>query len=139
MKKLLIVLVAVMAFGFIGSQALACVWDGYWGGPMGGAGGYSSNANPGRSYQKFQNDTAKLRGELAAKQGEYNALMTQPNPDPKRAGKLSREILELHDQLKAKAQAYDLPAPGYRGNYHRPPAGHYNGYCGGLGGRGCCW
>ena len=63
--------------------------------------------------------------------------MTQPNPDPKRAGKLSQEIVELHDQLKAKAQAYDLPVPGYRGNYHRPPAGHYNGYCGGLGGRGC--
>ncbi len=138
MKKLLVVLVAVMALGFIGSQALACMWDGYWGGPMGGSwgGGYYSNVNPGGSHQKFLNDTASLRGELAAKQGEYNALMTQPNPDTKRAGKLSREIAELHDQLKAKAQTYDLAAPTPRGNYYNPPNAHY-GYCGGWGGRGC--
>ena len=137
MKKLLIVLVSVAAFGLIASQALACMWDGYWGGPMGGSwgSGYYSNVNPGGSHQKFLDDTAKIRGELAAKQGEYNALMTQPNPDPKRAGKLSREIAELHDQLKAKAQAYDLPVPRNRGAYHSPPAGHYYGYCGGWG----CW
>ena len=134
MKKLLIVLVAVMTFGFIGSQALACMWDGYWGGPMGGTwGGYATGVNPGGSHQKFLNDTASLRGELAAKQGEYNALMAQSNPDPKRAGKLSQEIAGLHDQLKARAQSNDLAAPG---GYSAPPMG-YSGYGRGYGDWGC--
>ena len=135
MKKLLIVLVSVAAFGFIGSQALACMWDGYWGGPMGGSWGcgYYSNVNPGGSHQKFLNDTSKIRGELAAKQGEYNALMAQPNPDPKRAGKLSQEIAALHDQLKATAQTYDLSTPR---TYSAPPMG-YSGYGRGYNGWGC--
>jgi zinc resistance-associated protein len=132
MRKLLIVMVVLVAVGFIGSQALACLWDGYWGGPMRGSwGGYYSN--PGGSHQEFLNDTAPLRQELAAKQGEYNALMAQPNPDPKRVGQLSQEIAHIHDRLQAKAQASGLPRPG---SYGAPMGGY--GYGPGHGGW-ACW
>lgn len=131
MKKVLIVLVTLVSLGFIASQSLACWWDGYWGGPTGGAwGGYAPGINPGGAYQNFLNDTAKLRQELAGKQAEYNALMAQPNPDPKRAGELSKEIAGIHDQLQAKAQASGLPGPGsygaQRGGYRYGPG--YSGW-----------
>ena len=144
MKKILIVLVTVVSLGLIGSQALACYWDGYYGGPMGGPmmggpmmggpmmGGYNTGGMPGGSYQSFLNDTAKLRQEFAAKRGEYDALMAQANPDPQKAGQLSQEIAGLHDQLQAKAQGYGTAAPGPYG----APRGGY-GYGGGYGGWNC--
>ena len=143
MKKLLIVLVTVVSVGLSGSVALACYWDGYWGEPMRGPmmggpmmGGYYSGMNQGGTYQNFLNDTVALRQELAAKQGEYNALMTQPNPDPKRAGELSREMVGIHDRLQAKAQASGLPAPGA---YGAPMGGGYgHGYGRGYSGW-ACW
>jgi len=116
MKKTILVIAAVAFISLIGTQAFACYWNGYWGGPMGGpvAGYYGGN------YQGFSDDTVQLRQDLAAKQGEYNALMAKSNPDPKRAADLSRQITSLHDQLRSKAQAYNLPAPG---------AGYGYGWC----------
>lgn len=116
MKKIILI-GAVTALAFIaltGTQALACYWDWYWGGPMGGPiAGFN-----GDTYQRFYDETAKLRQELAAKQGEYNALLAAPNPDSTRASKLSREITVLQDQLRSKARVYNLPAPnsGYYGH-----------------------
>ncbi|MCD6272247.1 MAG: hypothetical protein J7K30_05240 [Deltaproteobacteria bacterium] len=121
MKKTILVIAAAFIV-LIGTQAFACYWDGYWGGPMGGpmAGVY------GDQYQGFYDKTAQLRQDLAAKQGEYNALLATSNPDSKRAAELSREISVLHDQLRTQARSYNLPAPNTR---------HY----GRMGGSGCCW
>jgi zinc resistance-associated protein len=134
MKKLLIVMVAVVSLSFVASQALACMWDGYWGGPMGSTyGGYTQGVYPGGNYQNFLNDTAKIRQDLAAKQGEYSALMAQPNPDPKRASQLSQEMAGIHDRLQAKAQASGLPG---RGSYGAPMGSYGHG----PGSRGwACW
>ena len=138
MRKFSIVLVMVVALGFVTSQALACYWDGYYGGPMGGPaygprGGYAPGAAPSGAYQNFLNDTAKLRQDLAAKQGEYNAMMAQSNPDPKKIGQLSQEMAGLHDQLHTKAQgsgiAGSMPYGGQMG-----PGPYGSGY-GGLN----CW
>jgi len=132
MKKLIITfvaLVSISALGFVGSQVWACWWGGYHGSSTEG---YYPNTNPGSTYQDFLNDTAKLRQELAAKQGEYNALMAQPNPDPKKAAQLSQEIARIHDQLQTKAQAYGLNMPTPRGNYYNAPMAPY-----GYGGWGC--
>jgi len=108
MKKSLLILVAVVSMVLISSLAWACYWDGYGGGPMGDPmGGYSGGASQG-----FYDNTAQTRQDLAAKQGEYAALMAQSNPDPKKAAGLSRQIASLHDQLRSKSQAYNLPAPG---------------------------
>ena len=135
MKKLFIILIVTTVFGFIASQAFACYWDGYWGGPTNGR--YSQDVEQSEAYQKFLSKTAKLREELSAKQGEYNALMNQDNPDPKRVGKLSQEITELHNQLRAKAKAHNLPTLENRGNYHGQHRGHNNDYCMNWNRRGC--
>jgi zinc resistance-associated protein len=133
MRKMVVALAVLVALGLVASPVLACWGDGYWGGPMGGpGGGYYPNANPGGSYKSFLNDTTKLRQDLAAKQGEYSALMARPNPDPKRAAKLSQEIFGIQDQLRAKAQNYDSSGwgRGPRGNYHGMHMGPYaGGYC----------
>ena len=121
MRKLLVLLLAVVSLSLVGSTVWACPWDGYyWGygrGPMEWTwGGYGSAVNPAGSYQDFLKDTVAIRKELAANLGEYSALMAQPNPDPKRAGQLSSEIAALQEQLRAKAQAHGMhdttrPAP----------------------------
>ena len=113
MKKTIIVTAATAFIALFSTQAFACYWDGYWGGPMGGP----MVGFKGDTYQRFYDETAKLRQDLAAKQGEYNALLAAPNPDPKRAAELSREITISHDQLRSQAHAYNLPAPnnGYYG------------------------
>ena len=126
MKKTMLTLAAISLIMLIGTQAFACYWDGYWGGPMGGpmAGSYDGQ------YQGFYDNTAQLRQDLAAKQGEYNALLATSNPDPERTAELGREIAVLHDQLRAQARSYNLPAQNYAGHHGRM----------GMGGTGRgCW
>ena len=129
MKKALLVIAATALITLIGTQAFACPWGGYWGGPTGGpiAGAYSS------AYPGFYDQTQQLRQELAAKRGEYNALMAKSNPDPKRAAELSRQLASLDDQLRAKAQSFNMPALGSGYGY-----GTSGGY-GPMGGYGWCW
>jgi len=109
MRKLVIMLAVVGVLGLVANQALA--W-GPWGQggwrPMGGYCG----AYTGAAYQNSLNDTAKPRQELAVKEGEYDALMAQPNPDPKRTAQVSQEIARLQEQIQTKAQISGIPAPG---------------------------
>lgn len=118
MKKSILIIAAAASLTLLGTQAFACYWDGYWSGPMGGP---TAMVNGGNS-QEFYTKTAPLRQDLAAKQGEYNALLATANPDPQRAADLSREITILHDKLMAEAGSFNLPASQAR-NY-----GHMNGY-----------
>ena len=120
MKKSILIIAAAASLTLFGSQAFACYWDGYWGGAMGGP---TAMINSG-DHQGFYTKTAPLRQDLAAKQGEYNALMVTANPDPKRTADLSREITILHDKLMAEAGTFNLPASN-AGNYSRH---HMNGY-----------
>jgi hypothetical protein len=132
MKKVLIALVLVISIGFVGSQVLAQCWDGYWRGPMrGGWGWHQSNVSPDASYQGFLDETSNLRQELSIKQGEYNALMSQPNPDPEKAAQLSSEIAGLVTQIQAKARAYRQYLPQY-------PACPWGMHGPRYGARGCC-
>jgi len=125
MKKSILIIAAAAAITLTSTLSFACYWDGYWGGPMGGPVAMDNSGNSQGFYEK----TAKIRQDLAAKQGEYSALMATTNPDPQRAGDLSREMTVLHDQLSAEARSFNLSAPG-TGNY-----GHMNGYAM-MGG---CW
>ena len=125
MKKSILALAAIATITLTGTQVFACYWDGYWGGPMGGP---MAMVNGGNS-QGFYEKTAKIRQDLAAKQGEYGALLATTNPDPQRAADLSREITVLHDQLSVQARSFNLPAPG------TGHSGHMNGYAM-MGG---CW
>ncbi|KJR96374.1 MAG: hypothetical protein VR65_27960 [Desulfobulbaceae bacterium BRH_c16a] len=119
MKKSILIIAAAAAITLTSTLSFACYWDGYWGGPMGGP---MAMVNGGGNSQGFYEKTAKIRQDLAAKQGEYGALMATTNPDPQRAADLNREMTVLHDQLSAQAKSFNLPAPG-TGNY-----GHMNGY-----------
>ncbi|MFP3869587.1 MAG: hypothetical protein ACLFVT_01730 [Syntrophobacteria bacterium] len=125
-------LAVLVSLGLIASQVLA------WGGPYGRHGmwgadpGYSANAAPDPAYQQFLDETAGLRTDLAGKQAEYGPLMTRANPDPKTAATLAREIQELRNQLRVKAQASGLTGPGPYGRHHYRHMGP-GGY------RGCRW
>lgn len=123
MKKTMLTFAAISLITLVGTQAFACYWDDYWGGPMGGpmVGSYEGN------HQEFYDKTAQLRQDLAARQGEYNVLLATSNPDPERTADLSREIASLHDQLRAQARSYNLPARNYAG--HRGRMGGYGSGC----------
>ncbi|MCD6586520.1 MAG: hypothetical protein J7K96_12220 [Desulfobacteraceae bacterium] len=129
-KRIIMILAVMMSAGFIAGSAMACSWDGDWGGCGRGSGsGYYGNQN---SYnQSFMNDTASIREEIAAKHGEYSALMAQQNPDPKRAGQLQEEIAKLNNQIQQKAQKYNVPSRG--ANHSASP--NYHEYCNYRG----CW
>lgn len=128
-KKAMIILAAIAMFGLIAGAA--------WAGPWGGSGYYNSY---GTNNQAFAEETADLRSELAGKRGEYQALMSRDNPDPERAAQLQKEMVQLREQIRTKAQAYaDTSEYGrYNGRgyadgwgHHRGGRGHYRG--------GGCW
>lgn len=99
--------------------------------------------NPG--YQSFLNDTISMREQLAAKQGAYVALISQPKPNKKYAGKLFLEIAKLNNQIRSKATSYGLPVTGYYGGCNYSGGGIMGGgwgcnYSGGaMGGGWACW
>ncbi len=130
MRKISLVIAITLAMAFIGTQAFACYWDGYWGGygcgPMNGF--YADNS---ANYQDFYDDTAQLRQTLAEKRREYHAIMSNENPDPQMITELNQEIRELHDQLSAKARSYGLQTPP-NSNYNHGGGYHRGGY-------GCRW
>ncbi len=146
MKKLMIATITVVSLGLFSAQAMA--WGGgYCGGRGQGGGWYGGNTpeSPAKaeSYEKFMNETAQTRQQLAAKQGEYRAVMRQDNPDPQKASALSADIESLREQLRTKAGEYELNAPGSydgaRNAYCYGPKGNFgpkNPYRGGYGGRG---
>ena len=130
MKKVFVGLAILVSLGLVASQASA--WGPHYGGcdMWGARSGYDEDVNPSTAEQSFLQDTAKLRKDLAGKEAEYDALMAQPNPDPKQAGKLAQEIFEIRHQLREKAQSYGFAGRGPRGNWHGRHMGPYaGGYC----------
>jgi zinc resistance-associated protein len=112
MKKTVLILIAVAITGFSATQVLAYHGDGRGG----NCGGYMQKQNLTeeqiQARQAFMKDTAGLRQDLAAKVGEYRALMAGDNPDPKTAGKLAGEIAGLKNNLREKAVAAGVPFKG---------------------------
>ncbi|MFP3980097.1 MAG: hypothetical protein ACLFUY_01785 [Desulfobacterales bacterium] len=127
-KKALIVLALIATVGLIATAA--------WAGPRGGWGGGGSGycANMGPQNQAFMEETADLRDELAEKRGAYQALMARENPDPERASELQREMSQIREQIRAKAQNYQA----YSGNDRYGDRGH-GGHGWHAGPRGRCW
>ncbi|MDZ7831883.1 MAG: hypothetical protein U5L07_09055 [Desulfobacterales bacterium] len=130
-KKMMIAITTLIALGLIAGVAWACPQCGYHGGRgWNGNPGYNNNTAP--NSQQFNNETASLREELAAKRGEYNALMARDNPDPKRAARLQKEITRLHNQIQSKAQAYNMPhagGPSNQGASHGRNWNHNGRWC----------
>lgn len=133
MKRISIIIVLLVAVSLISSQAIACMWDGYYGDSM--MNSYNYNNPQDGSYNKFMNETRELRQDLAGKKGEYEAIMSQPNPDPEKAGKVSREIAGIHEQLQAKANARGLGGQGGQNPHGRNMGSYGNGHNRGW----ACW
>jgi Spy/CpxP family protein refolding chaperone len=94
----------------LGSLALA---QGYMGGPGWGHGkgmGYwhVQNLTPQQVTQmtklrsEFYNETAAIRGQLAAKHAELQALLTNPDTKSEQIAAKEREILQLRTQFAEK-------------------------------------
>jgi len=49
--------------------------------------------------QKFYDDTAQLRSEIAAKQSELNILMNTSNPDVQKARSLQKDLSDLKGKM----------------------------------------
>ena len=133
MRKTMIILALIAGIGL----AAGISWAGPWGGgPRGGFhNGYGSCWQEGAGFsngtgfpnQKFLDETAPLRSELAGKRGEYQALMRGENPDPAQAGKLQREMAGLRDQIRSKAREYGVKP--YQGARHGRGWGGRGGPC----------
>lgn len=94
---------------------------------------YSNGYNETGYSESFYNDTAPLRSSMAADRAELNALMLGTNPDPARARVLSEKISKAADELRLKAQKYQIAhnmgpgmMNGYGGGWGRGMAGHHN-------------
>jgi hypothetical protein len=132
MKKLGIALTLVVSLGLFAALAWACPWDGnYSGGPMEGRWGcYYGNPDPAPSgdYERFLDETADLRKDLAAKGAKYDALMARPDPDPIRISRLTQQIFDIQRQLQEKSQEYGTSGTMHRGPY-RSGVWNCGAYC----------
>ena len=126
-KRIMMILVVIVSAGFIAGSAMACPWGWDWG--WGSDSDYYDSRDD--SYQSFINESASIREELAAKHGEYNALMAQQNPDPKRAGELQADIAKLNNQIQQKEQKYNVSSRGS----HNSASQYDHRYCSHRG----CW
>jgi zinc resistance-associated protein len=93
--------------------------------------------------QKFFDDTATLRSDLWAKQGELNALLNSPNPDQTKVRQLQDEVNDLRTKLSQKRLDFELEAKKIVPNAG-PGPGMYGGGPGygmhqGPYGPGHCW
>jgi zinc resistance-associated protein len=134
MKKIVVLIAAVLALNVFAGQALARGGDGT--GPRGGGcPAYASNDSP--EMQKFLDATQELRKSLVADQAELNAVMAAQNPDSKKARELAVKIADTRSSIQAKAR--ELKVSGAGRGYGPMVAGCGGGGCGygqGRGGRG---
>ncbi len=135
MKRFAFVLAVMFLSTLFGGRLAACPWGGHgagwstmgsWEDPGGGPG-----VVPLGQSQRFLDETADLRKALASKEAEYEALMAGSNPDPGRAGRLSREILDLREQLRVKARGFygRRHGGGHHGWGRGPDGWRCGGYC----------
>lgn len=116
MKKIFMTLSIVLMAGFLAANAYAWVCGGMYGSMYNnGMGIYNGAAYNNGAYQSFYNDTQALRSSIAADRAELNALMAGTNPDPKQARELSEKISKSENELRAKAQEYNVSSRGMMG------------------------
>jgi Spy/CpxP family protein refolding chaperone len=118
MKKVTITISTILMISFLAASAYAWMWGGVHGNGYNNGAGFNN-----ATYQSFTNDTQVLRSSIAADRAELNELMAGSNPDSKRARALSEKISRSENELRAKAQEYNVRGMGmmgmrgYNGNY----------------------
>ncbi len=136
MKKTITAVAATLIIGFFAASAYA--WgcgDGYGAG-MYGNGHYNQSGYNNGAYQTFINETQSLRSSISADRVELNALMAGDNPDPQKARALSEGISQSENELRSKAQQYNVAGGmgnrGYGQGWNCGISGHNHAFAG-------CW
>jgi len=136
-KGLFLVLVAALGLGLMTADS---AWAGPWG--RGGCWGAGANPTPEQASQvfdlkqKFFNDTADLRRQMALKRAEMAALWNSQSPDQNQISAKQKELWALREQLQAKATTYQAEAGKIAPLGYGPGLGMGPG---GGKGRGRCW
>ncbi len=115
MKKVITAIAATLIVGFFAASAYAWGCGNGYGGGMRGNGHYNQAGYNNEAYQTFINETQTLRSSISADRAEFNALMAGTNPDPQKARTLSEKISKSENELRAKAQEYNVA--GGRGRW----------------------
>lgn len=107
MKNTFLTVIAA-TFTLIGTQAYACYWDGYYGGPMDR---YWLNSVSSSGYQNMQIQTKEIQQQIISKKAEYDELLSAPKPDLKKAAIVNNEIMALYETLVTNSSNSNLPRP----------------------------
>lgn len=112
MKKTLLAIAVVATLGIVGYQVADAGPNGPGGYGMMGQGYGMMGAGSGpqgldeqtlQAREKFFKETTELRKKMTAKRTELQAVMSGEKPDEKKAAKLSEELYDLREQMRAKA------------------------------------
>jgi zinc resistance-associated protein len=68
-----------------------------------------------KAHEQFLTETRELRKQMHTKKTELRAVMANEKPDEKKAAKLSEELFDLRENMRAKAKESGLPAWGLQG------------------------
>ena len=155
MKKTMIVLTALLAVGFLTTNAFS--WGQGGGNNRGGCGGqgYGTTANLTQEQQtelntlrqKFVDETYETRAAMMNKHQEIRLLMETSSPDKAKLESLSNDMLDLKKAVQDKRIDFVLEAKKIAPELNMSSFGHHRGGFGkgghggnGKGGNGpCTW
>lgn len=128
MKKIILAVALTGMIAVAGVQA-ASADSGYGYGYCGsyGSGEGIWGAGNSKAAEKYLEETAGLRKEVAVKEATLAAILRQQNPDEKKVAQLSGELFDLRTELGSKAEERNLPTT-YAGLHHRGNGWHMMGW-----------
>lgn len=128
MKKIVLAAALTGMVALVGAHT-ASADAGYGYGNCGFYGNYGTvrDAENSKALDKYLDETATLRKDLAVKEAELVALLRQKNPDEKKVAGLSGELFDLRTELSAKAEERNVPTR-YAGRQHRNYGWHMMGW-----------
>jgi len=125
MKKNGVVVMALLVFSmvFVGvnAQAQGCCGSGNG---IAARQGWGTDPENDPVYKQFQEDTAKIRKQIAMDRAELNAVMAAENPDNEKAKEVSGRLFDNQQKLAQLTRESGFGGPGAGGG------------CGGCGGGG---
>jgi len=118
MKKTFVALAVITTIGLAGYQAAEAR-------PSGGNHGHMMDSGQGRQldeeavkvHEKFMAETTELRKQMHSKKTELRAVLANEKPDEKKAARLSEDLFDLRENMRAKAKESGLSGRGMGGYF----------------------
>lgn len=118
MKKALLALAVITTIGLAGFQSAEARSSGGNHGHMMGSGqGRQLDEETAKVHEKFMAETTELRRQMHAKKTELRAVLANEKPDEKKAARLSEELFDLRENMRAKAKESGLSSRGMGGYF----------------------